>query len=168
MKIRRIVISVLVAAALLLMPATALADATQEVTVTATPTYISTSNSPATYDFGVITADTDEITPDDHFTITNDSTVDITVTIVCNGWTGDPTPANSWTYGPAAANTGQLKASDGDSGYDVTVDDTTPATLATTTTPGTDISWEMQLDAPSSFTYGDEQTTTITLAAAAS
>ena len=164
-RLRRATIAVALAVALLLaFTAPALADTSQDVTVTATPTYISISNSPNTYDFGAVEASGTPNTTTGYFTITNDSTVNIEVTIVCNGWSG----TTSWTYGAPGADTGQLKASDGDGAYDVTVDDTTPATLATTSSPGDSISWELQLDCPTSFSHGAEQTTTVTIAAAAS
>ena len=164
MKRWKVLISLVVAVALLLVPTVAQADTSQEVTVTATPTYIAITNAPGTYDFGVITASGTPNTGTGHFTITNGSSVTINVTIVCNGWSG---AGNSWTYGAAGADTAQLKASDGDGAYDVTVDDTTPAALASNVGAGTNPDWELQLDTPTSFSFGDEQTTTVTVTASA-
>ena len=164
MKMRKVLISLMVVVALLLLPTVALADTSQQVTVTATPSYIAISNAPGTYDFSVITAGGTPNTGTGHFTITNNSSITINITIVCNGWSG---AGNSWTYGAAGADTAQLKASDGDGAYDVTVDDTTPAALASSVGVSTNPTWELQLDAPTSFTYGDEQTTTVTVTASA-
>jgi len=123
------------------------------------------SNAPGIYDFQTVQAGVNENTGTGYFNVTNNSTVNITVTIVCNGWTDTTDGTNPWIYGAPAANTAQLKASDGDGAYDVAVDDTTPATLHATSTPGDDFSWELQLDAPTSFTHGHSQQTTVTLTA---
>ena len=105
---RKILISSLLALVLLMVPCgTALAATSQEVTVTATPSYISISNLPNSFDFGVITASTTPNTTTGWFTVTNDSTVNITVSIGCDGWT-------SWTYGASDEDQGQLNASDND------------------------------------------------------
>ncbi len=61
----------------------------------------------------------------------------------------------------------QLKASDNDGAYDVTVPNGSTSTLHTTSTPGANVDWELQLDCPTSFTHGYEQTTTVTVSAAA-
>lgn len=141
-----------------------LAATSDDVTVTATPSYISIDNDPAVFDFATVDESGTPNTTTGWFTITNDSTVNITVSIGCNGWSGT-TP---WTYGAAGADTGQLKASDNDGLYDVTVPNGSTAELHTTGTPGTNVQWELQLDCPTSFTHGYEQTTTVTVSAAAS
>jgi len=142
----------------------ALAATSDDVTVTATPSYISISNLPATFDFATVDESGTPNTTTGWFTITNDSTVNITVSIGCNGWSGT-TP---WTYGIAAPDTGQLKASDNDGLYNVTVPSGSTAELHTTGTPGTNVLWELQLDCPTTFSHGYEQTTTVTVSAAAS
>ncbi len=141
-----------------------LALTSDDVTVTATPSYISIDNNPAIFDFAMVDESGTPNTTTGWFTITNDSTVNITISIGCNGWSGT-TP---WTYGIAGADTGQLKASDNDGLYDVTVPSGSTAALHTTGTPGTNVLWELQLDAPTSFSHGYEQTTTVTVSAAAS
>ena len=158
---KRLVIAVILAVVLVIVPVSgAFAATSQNVTVTATPSYVSIANSPGLFDFAGVAAGVDEDTTTGYFTITNTSGVTIDITIVCNGWT-------SWTYGPAGADTGELQASDGDGAYDVTVDDSTPAALASGVSAGTPVDWELQLDTPSSFSHGDEQTTTVTVSAAA-
>jgi hypothetical protein len=94
-----------------------------------------------------------------YFTITNASTVDMDVNIKCTAWT-------SWTYGAPGADQGQLKASDGDGAYDVTiVAINTDYLLMSAVGTGVDPDWELQLDAPTSFTNVDVQTTTVTITA---
>lgn len=161
-------LSLLVVLSLVLTPMVVMAATTQDVTVNATPTYISISNSPTSFDFGVIAAGVTNLTTnttEDHFSLTDTSTINVTTTIVSNGWDGG---ANDWTTGSPAADTGELRASDGDGAYDVTVDDVTPVTLHTSASIGEDWTWELGLDGPTSFGYGNEQTTTVTLSAAAS
>jgi len=141
-----------------------LAETSQDVTVTATPSYISIANAPNSFDFGEVDASSTPDTTTGWFTVTNSSSVDITVSIGCNGWSG----TSSWTYGAPGADTGELDASDDDGAYDVSVPNGSTAVLHTTVTPGANFNWELQLDAPTSFTHGHEQTTTVTISAAAS
>jgi hypothetical protein len=163
---RKTLIAILMALALVLIPVgTAFADTTQDVVVTATPTFVSITNDHATFDFGVVAASSTPNTTEDYFTVTNDSTVNIDVDIVCDGWSGGATP---WIYGASGPDTALLNASDGDGAYDVEVDDATPTLLHTTAGAGDDFTWELQLEAPSSFSDGDEQTTTVTISASAS
>lgn len=163
---KKTLIAVLMALALTVIPVgSALAATSQNVTVTATPTFISITNDSATgnnFDFGVIAASSTPDTTEDYFTVTNDSTVNIDVSIVCDGWAG----TTAWTYGAANPDTARLNASDGDAAYNVVVDDTTPATLHTTATAGADFTWELQLETPTSFSHGAQQTTTVTISAA--
>ena len=162
---KKLLLSLVLAIVLVLslgIPVLALTSA--DVTVTATPSYISITNAPGDFDFATVDESSTPDTTTSYFTITNDSTVNITVSIVCVGWAGT-TP---WTYGAAGADTGQLKTSDGDGAYDVIVDDVTPITLSTTSTPGDDVLWELQLECPTTFSHGYEQTTTVTVSAAAS
>ena len=134
---------------------------TANVTVTATPSWVDISNLPIEFDFGLVTASSTPNTGTGYFTVTDSSSVNVTATIVCNGWSG----TSSWTYGAPGEDQGLLNASDNDGAYDVEVDDTTPIALHTTTTPGTDWDWELQLEAPSSFTHIYQQTTIVTLSA---
>jgi hypothetical protein len=165
--LKRTILAIMLALALVAIPvSTALAATSQDVTVTATPTFISISNSPGSFDFGPVIASSTPDTTEDYFTVTNDSSVNIDVTIVCDGW--HTPPVDHWTYAAAAPDTALLNASDGDAAYDVEVDDLTPAALHSTASAGDDFTWELQLEAPTSFGYGDEQTTTVTIEASAS
>lgn len=163
---KKLVISVVLALVLVVVPASAaLADDYDTVTVTATPTYIAIVNAPDTADFGLVT---EGGTPalsggETHFTITNSSSVAIDTTIKCNGWSG----TSSWAYGASGADQGQLLASNGSGGYTITVpEDPTTIALHSNVGTGTNPQWGLQLEAPSSFSYGYEQTTTVTITAA--
>ena len=171
---RKTLIAILLALALVVVPAAGvLADTTADVTVTATPGWVSITNLPIDYDFDVVLAGIDEQTTNGYFTITNDSTVAMDINIQCDGWTG--TPTNSWTYGTPDEDQGQLKASSANGGvggsggvglFDVVIPEGVDALLCDAVVTTTDPTWELQLDAPSSFTYVDVQETTVTLTAA--
>ena len=157
---KRTLIAILMALALVLIPVgSALAATSAEVTVTATPGFVSITNLPNSFDFGVVTGGSTPNTTTGWFTITNASTVAMDVNIKCTAWT-------SWTYGAPAEDQGQLKASDGDGAYDVTiVAINTDYLLMSAVGVGVDPTWELQLDAPTSFTNVDVQTTTVTITA---
>jgi len=106
----------------------------------------------------------DEDTTAGYFGITDTSTVATDNTIVANGW-AYTSGSNNWTWGSPAADTGQLKASVGTGNYSVVVDDTTPIALLNDNAPSTNWAFELQLDAPTSFTHGDAQSTLVTISA---
>lgn len=160
----RVLISLLLVLALTVPVGTVMAADNVQVTVTATPTYVTISIDNSSFDFSVVEANTDEATGEAYFTITNESTVAVDTTIKCDGWDGST--GNDWTYGAAGADTGRLMASIG-SGYTIAVPvDPTTADLHTGITAGNTASWGLELDAPSSFGFGDEQTTHVTVTAA--
>lgn len=170
---RKTLIAILLALALVLIPVgSALAATSQNVTVTATPTYISITNSQSNFDFGVVAASGTPNTGTGWSTITNDSTVAIDINIQCDGWEGG---TNDWTYAsPAAADTGYLAASGtyggtgGSSGagnYDVEILDSADSLLCDNLAVGNSPAWEIELNAPTSFSYGNTQQTTVTLTA---
>ena len=137
----------------------------------------SISNSPGSFDFGAVMASSTPNTTTGWFAITNSSNVTIDINIKCNGWSFTA-GSNDWIYGASAEDTARLKASNdqggvgGSSGagnYDIIVPSGETGTLfcndvATSTTT---INWELQLEAPSSFTHFDPQITTVTLTATA-
>lgn len=173
----RYLISLVVIIALMLgwaVPAYALT--TQDVTVTATPSYICIANAPSSWAAGIITANVDVNTGNGYFTITNTSTVNLDISFyVSSNWTFT-TGSHSWTYGAPGLNTGQLKVSSANGGtggstgagnYDKTLVYGVGAAVlvcdnvSTATSP----TWEMQLDAPSSFDHGDAQSANVTMTA---
>jgi hypothetical protein len=178
---KRLVISVVVAVALLMIPVSvAMAATTQDVTVTATPSYVSISNSPDNFDFGTVVENTDEQTSSGYFTVTNDSsvTIDISFYVATGGWT-HTTGSNDWSYGVPAANTARLQVSsanggtggstgEGDFDKTLAVGSGNSVLVMDDCGTSTNPTWELQLDAPTSFTHGDAQECTITISAAAS
>jgi len=134
------------------------------------------SNLPSTKDFGVVAASSTPNTGNAYFTITNSSTVTIDIYIKCDGWS-PTTGTNSWTYGsPIGADQGFLEASSADGGvggsqgeglYDVEILNGIDTLLCDDVAITTNPTWELQLNAPSSFTHGDEQQTIVTLTATA-
>ena len=161
---KKTILAILLAAVLTVIPvSSALAANTADVTVTATPGWVSITNAPDNYDFGVVLADTDKDTGTGYFTITNASTVAMDINIKCDGWSSS---GSAWIYGTPAEDTAQLKASDGDGNYDVVIAAIdTDYLLSDAVAVGNDVDWELQLDAPVSFTHVDVQTTTVTLTA---
>ena len=167
---KKTLIALLLAVALIVVPVSnALAANTDTVTVTATPGWISIVNAPNTYDFGVVLAGATPNTGVNYFTITNSSTVDMDVNIQCDGWASGGT---TWTYGAAGVDQGQLNASSGEGGvagsggsglYDVTIPNGVDALLCDAVGTATSPQWEMELEAPSSYTGVDVQSTTVTL-----
>jgi len=169
---KRALIAILLALALVVIPfGSAFAANSAGVTVTATPGWVSITNAPDFFDFGVVLAGINEQTAGGDFTINNASTVDMDVTIECDGWTG-AVPANSWAYGAPGENSGQLNSSidGGDVGGTWLLIPESPASAATLVSDvaptDPDPTWDLQLEAPTSFTYVDVQTTIITLTAA--
>jgi len=162
-----IVMSLLVA---ILPVGLALAATSQDVEVTATPSFTGISNSPGIYDFGTVSANSTPNTGTDYFTITNTSSANISISINCTDWTG----GTGWTYGAPDEDTANLAASSGNSTgggssgvgtYDIDVPVGTGALLIKAVPAGVNPNWELQLNAPTSLTFGDEQTTTVTITA---
>jgi len=161
---RKTLLAILLAVALIVIPVgNALAASTADVTVTATPGWVSITNTPDAYDFLVVLADTDKDTGEDYFFIDNSSTIIMDINIKCDGWSSTGT---AWFYGAPAADTGRLNASDGDAAYDVVMlAINTDYLLSDAVGVGTDVDWELQLDAPVSFTHVDVQTSLVTVTA---
>jgi len=142
------------------------AATTQDITVTATPTFISIVVDNLTMDFGAVAASSTPNSTTDYFTITNSSTVitDITLTAL-TGWDGG---ANDWSWGAAGEDTGKLAASAGTGTYSVDIAAVdTPYEIIDSLAATTNDSFELQLVAPSSFTYGNEQTVVVRVTSAA-
>lgn len=169
----KILVSILAVVALVL-PALALATpafaaTSVVVTVNATPSFISIALNNTSWNFGSVAAGVDEATGTGYFGVTDSSSVTAANTIQMTTTWEATTPGGSvWTYGAAGADTARLLASDGDAAFDVTVATGAPAALHTTGAAGQDWVFEIQLDAPSSITYGDPQGGKFTISAAPS
>ena len=153
--------------ALTFMPMVVNANNQATVTINATPVWISITNTNKTFDFGYVTAGATNATANtttDYLDITNAGSVAVDTTIVCNNWT-HVSGSNNWTYGAPGANTGELVYSVGTGAYDTIVGGTTPTALMTNLDISTTDYFEVGLDAPTSFTHGDKQQTTLTITA---
>ena len=161
-------IVVLVMLVPLLMPVMAQALTTAVVTLNATPSFVSISVNNSSWDFGNVSAGVDKATGTGYFGVTDTSSVQTTNTIQCTTVWAASTPGGSvWTYGAPAADTAQLKASDGDGAFDLTVPSGSSPTLHTTPTGNSNWVFELQLDAPSSITHGAPQGCRVTVSSSA-
>ena len=161
-------IVVLVMLVPLLMPVMAQALTSQVVTLNATPSFVSIAINNTSWNFASVAAGVDEQTGTGYFGVTDTSSVTVANTIqMTTTWQSSTPGGNIWTYGAAGADTARLLASDGDAAYDVTLATGAPAALHTTGAPGQAWVFEIQLDAPSSITYGDAQGGRFTISSAA-
>jgi len=174
---KRLVISVVLALALLMVPVSgAFAASTQEVTVTATPSFVSISNTPTSEALGTIAdstthwanpggAPTDTL--DDAeclFTVTNDGSVTVNIQIKATDFTGGV----GWTLASTAGeNQVVMKAGfEGETAGEMQVVTTSNAAFISSLASSADIDWEFSLET-GTFTDGTEKSSTITLTAAA-
>ena len=145
-----------------------LADTTQDVTINATPAWVSISNTPNTFDFGTVYAGVDKDTTLTGFNVTNAGSITCNITIKCNNWT-HTSGSNDWTYGEAASDTARLMFGVEGGSFGTAVPDagSSAVSLKTDLTVGTSQKWGLEIDAPTDFTHGDPQQTTVTLTATA-
>jgi len=171
---KKTLLAILLAVALIVIPVgNALAATTQDVTINATPGWVSISivaPDPDSFDFGVVLAGVDENTSNGYFIITNDSTVLMDLSIECLTWSA-VLPGNDWNYGDPASgdDTARLFASSAEGNgaglYDIALLTTGGTLLCNAVPTATDPTFELQLDVPNAFTFVDAQETTVTLTA---
>jgi len=168
---KKLLALVFVAVLMIATTVPAVADTT-DLTVTATPTHLSIDVAPTPYDFLTVAASATPSTAEDHFTVTNGSTVAIDVTIYVTGdWTGGV----GWTHSDTAtagADTAGLTANqDGTWGTgDVIVKKTEGAghnEIVTAQAASTDFDFGLKLYAPTSFSDGVEKSVVVRLSATA-
>jgi ABC-type proline/glycine betaine transport system substrate-binding protein len=164
---KKTLIAILLAVALTVIPvSSALAATTADVTVTATPGWVSITVNPTSHDFGVVLAGATPDTTATGFTITNDSTVNMDVDIQCTSVWSPTTGSNSWTYADTPdEDTGSLNFSTTGGAPWTFIPSATTASLASDVGTAVDPTFDLQLEAPTSFTHVDEQECTITLTA---
>jgi len=142
---------------------------TADVTINATPSYISISNSPSTYAFGALAESATANTTTSYFTVTNGSSVTTNTTIQVTGstWTGGTAWTHSDTATPGADTVG-LKASKNTGAYDVIVKASAAfEVLAPNQAATTNFQWELKIYAPTSFSDGVIKSNTVRLTMAA-
>jgi hypothetical protein len=166
---KKVLLATLLAVALTVVPVgSALAANTADVTVNATPGWVSIIVAPTSQDFGVVLAGaTPDTTAGVGFTVTNDSTVAMDLDVQCTTVWGPVTGTNSWTYADAAAaDTGSLNFSTTGGPPWTFIPSAAAVAMADAVGVGTDPTFDLQLEAPTSFTHVDEQQCIITLTAA--
>jgi hypothetical protein len=160
-----IVLCVLVLMVMVMIPMAVRAATTQNVTITATPSYVSISNAPSTWAIGVIAASGTAATDAGYFVITNTSSVAINVSIWC---TSTFTGGNAWTLasnGASASMVVGLYAGTVSGTWDKVVS-ASPGQVLKSLSASANQSWHMKLWAPTVFTDGVEKTGTVTISAA--
>ena len=148
----------------------AFAATTQDVTVTATPTFLAIANAPATYNFGAVAASSTPATAQAYFTITNGSSVptNIAIAAVTANWTGGVGWIHDDTGAGAAADTAGLKSSNNTGAYNIAVKNAAPNNITSNLPVASNCTWELKLYAPSSFADGAQKTMVVRLTVTAS
>lgn len=166
-KFKRLIVTLgLVLVLMASFAAPAMAATSDDVTVTATPTYIAITNAPSTQGYGVIGLSSTNDTSAFYFTITNSSTVTTNISI----WGTDFTGGAGWTLssdGSVGADTAGMYAGTVSGSFDVVVEASPGNTLKSSLASSTDTSWHLRLMGPSSVTDGAEKSSTVTVSAAA-
>ena len=154
----------------MVFPAVAVASNTTDVTVNATPAFISISVAPGTYAFGVIATSSVTSSANTTFTVTNGSTVstNVTIAVVNATWIG----GTAWTHSETAtagADTVGLNSTkaNGDWGVDeVIVKNATPDQIATSQAATVNFKFGLRMFAPTSFSDGVTKSNVVRLTAA--
>lgn len=132
---------------------------------TYTPAGADISNVPTSKDYGVVSTSSTYTTGLDHFSVTNNSGADVTITIKAIDWTGGV----GWTLSDTAtpdADTAGLKAGLDGGDYTIIVKKTAAYnTLVAALSDNTTQKWGLKLYTPTSHSDGAQKTTTVTLTA---
>lgn len=162
-------IAFLVALLLVFFPISGVGAATTaDVTVNATPAYITISVSPTTYGFGVINVNTTSNSTTTYFTITNGSTVltDNTISVTSSTWTGGIGWTHSDTCTPAEDTVGMKANKGGTWGTgDVIVKYSLPNILADDQAVSTNWNFGLSLHAATAYNDSDLKTNTVRITA---
>jgi hypothetical protein len=158
-------LSVLLVSVILIMiaPLAAMAATTADVVITATPTYIAMTNTPATWAVGIIAASSATATANGtYFTANNTGSVasNITLLVTTTNWTGGVGWIHSNTNTTAADTVG---LGYGTGATDTNILKTTASNLSTNLPAATTVGWGMKLYAPTSFGDGVQKTVTVRL-----
>jgi len=164
----RKLIGILIALVLVLIPVSAAsADTYDDITLYATPEYVSISITPDSYNFTTVAASATPDTGIGNFTLTNGSTVevDFTIAVTTNTWAGGVTWAHSDTCTVGEDQAG-LKAGvdDDDDLFDVIVKYSDPNYLLEDYT-GAGFDFSLELYAPDAFTDGVEKSIVVRVTA---
>jgi TRAP-type uncharacterized transport system fused permease subunit len=161
-----VIISILIIPSLPVFAAT-----TADVTVTATPSFISIAVDNSTMAFGVVAVSSNYSSANtSSFTIDNLSSIqtDQTIAVTTANWSGGTQWVNSNTATPGA-DTAALWANKGGAWEtgDIIIKSTAPNDVATNQAATTDYSFGLRLGTPTSFTDGVAKSITVRVTAAA-
>lgn len=147
-------------------PMVARAATTANVTITATPSFVSITNAPNSWAIGGIAASATAATAAEYFVITNTSSVAINISIWCSStFTG----GTSWTLasnGAPASMVVGLYAGTVSGTWDKVVS-ASPGQVLKSLSASANQSWHMKLWAPTVFVDGAEKTGTVVISAVA-
>ena len=145
------------------------AATTADVTVNATPAYVSISVSPIYYGFGTVAVSANYSTSQGYFTVTNGSSVLTNCTVGTNAttWAGGITWTHSDT-GTPGVDTAALYASANTGGFDIIVKYSSPNNLVTNQSATTNWQWELRLMSPTELNDGVLKAIKVRLTASAS
>ena len=161
-------LGLLIACLLVLVPTGIVGAATTaDITVNATPEYITISVNQSTYDFSTIAESSVTNTTAGYFGITNGSTVqtDQTVSVTSTNWTGGVGWVHSDTCTPGTATAGMKAQRVGQSW--VIVKNAAPNYIYENCPASTSYSFALSLHAPTTFTDGVEKSIVVRVSAAA-
>ncbi len=149
------------------VPTVVFAATSDTVSINATPSYVTISNSPDNYGFGNVAVSTNTSTSQNYFTITNGSSINIDIAISTNAtWAG----GNTWSHsdtGTPGSTTAALFATPDTAAWNIIVKNATPNDLYSSMADASP-DWGLRLLAPTVFDDGVLKTNTITLSASAS
>lgn len=168
--IRRFLFTLVSAVALIAwMSCPVFAATTADVTVTATPAYVSIADNATTVDFGIVATSITSNTSTSHIAINNTSTVqtDMTISVTTANWSGGV----EWTHSDTAtpgADTAGLNSNNSTWGTgDVIVKYASPNYIYENCPIGVDFTYGLSLVTPTSYTDSAEKTITVRVTAAA-
>ncbi len=170
--LQRILIAVIAAVMLVLVPTTSvLALTTADITVTATPSFISISINGSPYDFSAVTESSNTTTASNHFMITNASTIQTDMTIAVTGanWTGGEGWIHSDTATRGVSTVGLVANQEGtwDASPEIIVKFAAVLNyIKENAVALTNYSFGLRLLAPSTFHDGDQKTNVVRITAA--
>ena len=146
-------------------PAAAFAATTADVTITATPSYIAITNTPSSYDFGVIAASATPATNTTYFTANNTGNVvsNITLLVTAANWTGGVGWIHSNTATAGVDTVGLKCGTQDDGNVTATIIKTTAMTLHNNVASYNTTKWGITMYAPTSFGDGAQKTVTVRL-----
>lgn len=157
------ILSILLVSVILTMlaPMAAMAATTQDVTITATPTYIAMTNTPSTWAIGVVAAATNYSTSYTYFTANNTGSVDSNINFQVTGanWTGGVGWIHSNTAEAGEDTVGLISMN---STQNITIK-TTAMALTHALGPATTSQYGLTMIAPTVFNDGELKTVVVRL-----